>query len=59
MSPRRKIEKKNSDRKKPLGNIGRDNAKFFLQVLSAKLVCIISTEHILGEIIQTKPNYQQ
>jgi len=33
----------------PFGKIGKDKANFFLTVLSAKLVCIISTEYILGE----------
>lgn len=42
----------------PLGNIGKDKANFSLRDLSAKLVCIISTEYILGEnhSHKTKPS---
>jgi hypothetical protein len=54
-----KTEEKQSNGRMPLGNIGKDNVKLFLRDLFAKLVYIISSEHMLAKIIQTKSNHHQ
>lgn len=43
----------------PQGNTEKANGKLFLRDRFAKLVYIISAKHMLGNIIQTKPNHHQ
>lgn len=45
----------------PQGNTGKDNSKFSLRDQFAKLFCIISAEHMLGEHYsdKTKPSARE